>query len=659
MAYTKNTWVDQDVQRPKTYEVTNNQDGSITLTDSFGIVTEIGTPVNATNMNHIEDGIKANDTAITTINSKIPSNASSSNKMVTASDIITKAEKTTLHALKGYLDAGELLTDSEGLADVTSYAHSTFDSTKFTVVGTPTITDDGIASGFSTSNYIVDNVTFDIINAQTLDLVIYIKSGNDISTTQYPLHSVTYAQLSLQIDNGKLNVNIGKNNTWGGINTLISSLTANTGYYLKFHFTTTGTELSYSTDNNNFTTVTTTSTMLGDSYNMQLRLGVTRSATNPFLGNIDLKQFSITVDGVPVFSGNKTGIDTIKPDDYTVVGSPTISDDGVASGFSSSNYVTASINETYDIVNNTYNFRIKYKYDTNGNGVIARIGRFWIVLDNTNIRLQGQDTNSAAKNFTNVTIPTPSVGDEYIITGSFGDSGNIRSLSVSVNGGAPINGTNTANTPNLSTQTSVNIWIGINNNATPLVAGSIDLNAYQIYVNGSLVYQPCLKIPYTKSKTGSKVVDSYYRPRVTDMYEQFGVAPYYTLLEGTNFTLPQGEIYGLMLNQSTPHIVESYENGKSGYIVYSNGLCKQWGYLATTSSSILEYTVTFLKNFRDANYSFSRSPYWTAAAALYLDNFSSFHDNGYTDKTTTTVSFWMHENTYQNGTDWVAIGYIN
>ena len=57
MAYIKNTWVDQDVERPKTYEVTNNQDGSITLTDSFGLVTELGTPVNETNMNHIEDGI--------------------------------------------------------------------------------------------------------------------------------------------------------------------------------------------------------------------------------------------------------------------------------------------------------------------------------------------------------------------------------------------------------------------------------------------------------------------------------------------------------------------------------------------------------------------------------------------------------------------------
>lgn len=64
MAYIKNTWVDQDVERPKTYEVTNNQDGSITLTDSFGLVTELGTPVNAVNMNHIEDGIESNDIRI-------------------------------------------------------------------------------------------------------------------------------------------------------------------------------------------------------------------------------------------------------------------------------------------------------------------------------------------------------------------------------------------------------------------------------------------------------------------------------------------------------------------------------------------------------------------------------------------------------------------
>lgn len=57
MAYIKNTWVDQEVERPRTYQMNNNADGSVTLVDDFGLVTELGTPVNADYMNHIEDGI--------------------------------------------------------------------------------------------------------------------------------------------------------------------------------------------------------------------------------------------------------------------------------------------------------------------------------------------------------------------------------------------------------------------------------------------------------------------------------------------------------------------------------------------------------------------------------------------------------------------------
>lgn len=58
MAYTKNVWTDQQVERPRTYTVTKNQDNTITLQDAFGVATDMGTPVNATNMNHIEDGIE-------------------------------------------------------------------------------------------------------------------------------------------------------------------------------------------------------------------------------------------------------------------------------------------------------------------------------------------------------------------------------------------------------------------------------------------------------------------------------------------------------------------------------------------------------------------------------------------------------------------------
>lgn len=57
--YQRINFKDQNVERPKTYDVTNNPDGSITLIESFGNVEELGTPINQENMNHLEDGIDA------------------------------------------------------------------------------------------------------------------------------------------------------------------------------------------------------------------------------------------------------------------------------------------------------------------------------------------------------------------------------------------------------------------------------------------------------------------------------------------------------------------------------------------------------------------------------------------------------------------------
>lgn len=59
MAYNKTVWIDQDVENPRTYTQRKNDDGSVTLLDHFGTITELGTPVNAENMNKIEEGIAA------------------------------------------------------------------------------------------------------------------------------------------------------------------------------------------------------------------------------------------------------------------------------------------------------------------------------------------------------------------------------------------------------------------------------------------------------------------------------------------------------------------------------------------------------------------------------------------------------------------------
>lgn len=58
MGYVKNTWVDQEGQVRYTE---TEDDGYKIFTANYDEVTELGTPVNATNMNHIEDGLALSD----------------------------------------------------------------------------------------------------------------------------------------------------------------------------------------------------------------------------------------------------------------------------------------------------------------------------------------------------------------------------------------------------------------------------------------------------------------------------------------------------------------------------------------------------------------------------------------------------------------------
>jgi hypothetical protein len=65
MAYVKNTWVDREGQTR--YHETVDDDGALIFTPDYEKVTEIGTPVNADNMNHIEDGIADHENRITVL----------------------------------------------------------------------------------------------------------------------------------------------------------------------------------------------------------------------------------------------------------------------------------------------------------------------------------------------------------------------------------------------------------------------------------------------------------------------------------------------------------------------------------------------------------------------------------------------------------------
>lgn len=450
------------------------------------------------------------------------------------------------------LETGSVSSDADVYADVLKYAHSTFDLSKFTVVGSPNITDDGIASGFSTANYITTPSSFNFASAQSFEILLAITTpSNTASVTSYTgffntlsSDNTEFIVVGYELENSRFAYGLGT--TTGTFWNIFSSNTIqpDTKYYIKIKVDNTTVTIQISTNGTDWITDASGTISSPLNINNVLRFGLDRSLSRPFEGTIDLKSIAVWADGVPVFSGNKTGIDVIKPDNFEVVGTPTITDDGVASGFNGSNYpnlvynvnslpsswgctckgITSSLPQTNSqellYIKDTIDGNILLRVTIDGNtsrfvfscrnSTNLYTNTFHDILPNT------QYTVSIKVNGNNLTI---TLNDEIVVDmDNFNVSSDIQFISF----GQSTNG--------------VRYW-----------QGSIDLNSIKVYINGDLVYQLCLKIPYTLSKTGSKIVDAAYRDRVQDMYEQYGYAPYYTIdEENENFTLPMGEIYGII-----------------------------------------------------------------------------------------------------------------
>ena len=470
---------------------------------------------------------------------------------------------------------GNISTDTQGYTQLQKMRHSTFDKSKFTVVGSPTITDDGVASGFSKSNYLSTSYvpnqnykTFSIkfkFNTGSTKAGAYI-IGDKINTANFLLAWGGNARFALWLSTDD-NRDIA-NGLYGKAN-----IQFNKDYWINFTFDGTKYVLYVSTDGKTYTPdITITSSLKANIW--QLYMGRVWGASTNYI--YDLKQFSITVDGKEVFNGNKTGLDVIKPDNYEVVGSPTISDDGVASGFSNSNYLHYTTSNFLNTCNTftiiSPKVRVLALNTTSDARFIFTIGNdtqatqaatlFYVALDTSN-------KMSASVYVDNqwILIRTPnpvSVGDEFISKIEF--NGIDYKLYYKLNNSDWIlsNTYISSSKPALPTGFNADkIRFGINwYNGYPTDGASnyasIDINTTKIYVDGNLVYQPCLKIPYTQSKTGSKIVDVAYRDRVIDLYEQEGQAGYYTIDEpNKNFTLPMGEIYGMIEDKADKNMLNN------------------------------------------------------------------------------------------------------
>ena len=78
-------------------------------------------------------------------------------------------------------------------------------------------------------------------------------------------------------------------------------------------------------------------------------------------------------------------------------------------------------------------------------------------------------------------------------------------------------------------------------------------------------------------------------------------------------------------NDTKPYIDETYVNGTSGYIVYSNGLCEQWGRFSTGATNIY-----FLKSYINSDYVVTYMQNGAASATIERVGLANFYNNRFT-----------------------------
>ena len=331
---------------------------------------------------------------------------------------------------------------------------------------------DGVFSGFSTSNYLKTQQVFSpqdkswemvfrfTINSVSGDKSIVSLAGNNA--------------FSLFQNNSAIQVFISSNGTsWNIVNSIIFYATANTTYTVKIKFT--GNEyIIYSLENNEWVVKETVSSSAQIYGGLPFAFGVARTYANPFSGSIDLNNSYIKL------GSTKYNLQAVVG--YTIVGRPTITD-GVASGFSASDYLTfPTILSKYssdDINRVEMGIKITTGNSVGLSGLIVNSNYYYNgLLIGGNTKPSFYFNLGGVDNAVSDVVLQPNT--EYTIIGILDKKTN--SIKISVNG---IVNTNTANYFTFSNNQATGIGYGYRTGA---FEGSIDLKSTYIKVNNKLYF---------------------------------------------------------------------------------------------------------------------------------------------------------------------------
>ena len=204
------------------------------------------------------------------------------------------------------------LDDKNGYEQIWNMAHSTYDKSKVTVVGSPNITDDGIASGFDTSNYInLSPQTFTLGTNFELHLPFRLTTKNNQSLYRGQYNSTFIFLLNVNSNKIEFNITDGTNSL--GTPTVISSqdLVIEQDYVFVFKQKNQIAEYGYIIDGIYTKTGEKNNYPLDLSNNILNQIYIGRGSGAYMSGSIDLKYFNIIIDEVEVFNINQESSDTI------------------------------------------------------------------------------------------------------------------------------------------------------------------------------------------------------------------------------------------------------------------------------------------------------------------------------------------------------------
>lgn len=247
--------------------------------------------------------VKVDDETIQIVNDKLHANFDEINGEV--SNVSSRV--TTLEGQVGDISTtlNSNTTDIENLKETKN--NNIFDIGKFTVVGNPTITDDGVASGFSGSDYIqINNVDFS--RPWEIQVPFKLNSINDLATPILKIQGYNYGNITYYNNKTKEFIQNFRINNKDFVLKRNITINININYLYIYGWDGNKYYIKLINDNNIIIDIKADNTSPLDISNTKrnIILGVqleTYPSWGSLQGSIDLSHFSITVDGKEVFNG--------------------------------------------------------------------------------------------------------------------------------------------------------------------------------------------------------------------------------------------------------------------------------------------------------------------------------------------------------------------